>query len=100
MNQPQHRPPWRCWVALFSLVSLLFLGAVSASHVHNTAAGSGVRKECQLCVIGGVSLTLTSIVHPLVTAGLIFFFSLIPVTLLLSARRRQPGDPRSPPLLS
>ena len=100
MNQPQHRSPWRRWIALFGLLSLLFLCVVSASHVHGTTVGGAVRPECKLCVTGGVSPTLTTGVHLFVALVLVFLLFPATVAQPRSARRHQSGDPRSPPWLS
>src|SRR6058998_182441 len=100
MNQPQQRSSWRRWIALFVLLSLLFLCVVSASHIHGTAVGGTVRPECKLCVTGGVSLTLTTEVQ--LCAALVLTLLLFPTTTAQPCRARchHPGDPRSPPLLS
>ena len=100
MNQPQQRSSWRRWIALFGLLSLLFLCVVSASHIHGTAVGGTVRPECKLCVTGGVSLTLTTEVQ--LCAALVLTLLLFPTTTAQPCRARchHPGNPRSPPLLS
>src|SRR5689334_5175317 len=100
MNQPQHRSPWRRLVALTALLSLLFLCAASASHVHGTTTNGGVRQECQLCAAGRVSPSLTF--GPCLFAALILVFFL-PVPSAgrpCLTPRRHPGAPRSPPALS
>jgi len=100
MNQLQHRSPWRRLAAVLTLLSLLFLCAVSASHVHGTTTNGGVRQECQICAAGRVSQSLT--LGTLLFAALVLLFFL-PATSQAQpclARRRRPGDPRSPPGLS
>src|SRR5437867_10364765 len=100
MNQPQQRSSWRRWIALFGLLSLLFLCIVSASHVHGTAVGGTVRPECKLCATGGVSPTLTTRIQLFATLVPTSFLPTTPEIPPCPARRHQPGDPRSPPLLS
>jgi len=100
MNQPQYKSPWRRLVALFALLSLLFLCAVSAFHVHGTTTNGGVRQECQICAAGRVSQALTFGTLFLTALVLLFFLPVTSTVQPYLARRRHPGDPRSPPALS
>ncbi len=100
MNQPQHRSPWRRLVALSALLSLLFFAAVSASHVHSTTTSGGVRQECQLCAAGKISPSLTFGTLLFAALVLVFFLAAASQAQPCLARRRHPGDPRSPPALS
>ncbi|MGH7964979.1 MAG: hypothetical protein ACRERD_24720 [Candidatus Binatia bacterium] len=97
MNQPQHSSQWRRWIALASLFSVLLLSVASASHVHGSANGSGVRQECKLCVTGSVDPILTA--GTLLSGALLVTLFLLPVPAIHppSTRRYQPGHPRSPP---
>ena len=100
MKRPQHRSPWRRLVALSTFLSLLFLGAVSASHVHVTTTSGGVRQECQLCAAGKVSPSLTFGTLLFAALVLVFFLPTTSEDQPCLARRRRPGDPRSPSVLS
>src|SRR3954451_19047299 len=96
MNRPQHSSPWRRWIALSGLLSLLLLFVVSAAHIHTATPDGVVRKECQLCVTG-VS-RVVPVDAPLLTASaFVFFVVLIPAAFPCLTRGRQPGNPRSPP---
>ncbi len=99
MNQPQHSSPWRRWIALSGLLSLLLLFVVSAAHIHTATPNGVVRNECQLCVTG-VSQALPVDAPLLAASAFVFFVFLVPVVLPHLTRGHQPGNPRSPPLSS
>jgi len=100
MNQPLHNSLWRRLVALSALLSLLFLGAVSASHTHGTMTSGGVRQECQLCAAGKVNPPLTFGTLLFAASVLVFFLPAPSEAQPCLAHRRRPGAPRSPPVLS
>lgn len=100
MKPSQHRSLGRRWLAFSALLSFLLLCGLSASHIHNAPTKGGVRQECQLCVTGGVPLTLTAGVQ--VSAALLFtlFLSSLGETQPRAARLYSSSSPRSPPALS
>src|SRR5437870_768856 len=97
MNHPQHSFPWRRWIALSGLLSLLLLSVDLAAHVHTTTPHGAVRKECQLCVTG-VGRTLPVDAPLLAASVFVSFVGLVPAARPCVTRGRQPGNPRSPPL--
>src|SRR5262245_17783704 len=97
MSRSQHSSPWRRWIALSGLLSLLLLFVVSASHIHTATSDGVVRKDCQLCVTGA-SQALPVASPQLTTAVSVFVASLVPAASPCVTHSRQPGNPRSPPL--
>lgn len=98
MKQLQQRYNWQRWIALGGLLSLLFLCAASASHIHGSTTTESLKQECQICLTGGFYRTLPSTPQVSVAVILTFFLLLRPQEQPRSVPSFHPGTPRSPPL--
>jgi len=98
MDMWHHRSSWQRALALASLLSLLCLSVVSASHTHGNSTTGSVKNECQLCISGGLSRSLPASLQVFVPVMLTLFPLLLRQERLYSIRSFSSGTPRSPPL--